>query len=258
MTARPAVLAFGALVALAALLGAPTAAPAAETEAPEAQDWPHAGPFGSYDRGALQRGLQVYTEVCAACHGLRLIAFRNLLDIGYTEDQAKAYATQFEVEAEPDEEGEVGTRPARLADRFVSPFANENQARASNNGAFPPDLSLIIKARGGGEDYLHALMTGYSDPPEGVELREGMEYNRYFPGHQIAMPAPLSEDAVEYADGTAATVEQMSRDVTQFLTWAGEPMMEARKRMGAKVMLFLFALTALLYLVKRKVWSDLH
>ncbi len=247
-----------ALIAVAAAFGPSSAARALETEEPEAQSWPHSGPFGSYDRGALQRGLQVYTEVCAGCHGLRLVAFRNLIDIGYSEDQAKAYAAQFEVEAEPDEEGEVGVRPARLSDRFVSPFANENQARASNNGSMPPDLSLIIKARDGGEDYLHALLTGYREPPEGVELREGMEYNPYFPGHQIAMPAPLSEDAVEYQDGTPATVEQMSRDLTQFLAWASEPMMEARKRMGLKVMLFLFALTGLLYGVKRKVWSDLH
>ena len=247
-----------ALIALAAALAPSGAARAAEVEEPEAQSWPHSGPFGSYDRGALQRGLQVYTEVCAGCHGLRLIAFRNLIDIGYSEDQAEAYAAQFEVAAEPDEEGEVGVRPARLADRFVSPFANENQARASNNGALPPDLSLIIKAREGGEDYLHALLTGYRDPPEGVELGEGMEYNPFFPGHQIAMPAPLSEDAVEYEDGTPATVEQMARDLTQFLAWASEPTMEARKRMGVKVMLFLFALTGLLYGVKRKVWSNLH
>lgn len=247
-----------ALIALAAALGPSGAARAAEVEEPEAQSWPHSGPFGSYDRGALQRGLQVYSEVCAGCHGLRLIAFRNLIDIGYSEDQAEAYAAQFEVAAEPDAEGEVGVRPARLADYFVSPFANENQARASNNGALPPDLSLIIKARGGGEDYLHALLTGYREPPEGVELGEGMEYNPFFPGLQIAMPAPLSEDAVEYQDGTPATVEQMARDVAQFLAWASEPMMEARKRMGVKVMLFLFALTALLYGVKRKVWSDLH
>ena len=189
---------------------------------------------------------------------LSITNFRNLVEIGYSEDQAKAYAAQFEVAAGPDEEGEVGVRPARLSDGFVSPFANENQARASNNGALPPDLSLIVKAREGGEDYLHALLTGYRDPPEDVELSEGMEYNPFFRGHQIAMPAPLSEDAVEYQDGTPGTVEQMARDVVQFLAWASEPTMEARKRMGVKVMLFLFALTALLYGVKRKVWSNLH
>jgi ubiquinol-cytochrome c reductase cytochrome c1 subunit len=149
-------------------------------------------------------------------------------------------------------------RPGRPGDRFKSPFPNANAARAANNGALPPDLTLMVKARLGGADYLHALMTGYRDAPQGVELTEGMAYNAYFPGNQIAMPSPISADGVEYADGTKATVDQMSRDVTTFLAWAAEPEMEERKRMGVKVILFLLVLTGMLYALKRKIWADIH
>ena len=239
-------------------LGGGDAAEAAEAREPEGQSWPHTGPFGSFDRAALQRGLQVYTEVCASCHGLRLLSYRNLLDIGYGEAEAQAYAAQFEVDDGPDEDGEMFIRPAQLSDGFVSPFANEAEARSVNNGALPPDLSLIIKGREGGEDYIHALLTGYEEPPANIKLAEGMNYNPYFPGDQIAMPAPLEDDAVAYADGTPATADQMARDVTQFLAWAAEPTMEARKRLGLKVVAFLILLSALLYAVQRKVWADLH
>jgi cytochrome c1 len=231
---------------------------AAEAEHPPAQSWPHTGIFGTFDRAALQRGLQVYSEVCAGCHGLRLVAYRNLVEIGWNEDEAKAFAAQFEVEDGPNDEGEMFIRPAILADRFVQPFPNENAARAANNGAMPPDLSLLVKARGGGEDYLYAVLIGYGEAPEGMELPDGMNYNPYFPGQQIAMPPPLTEDLVEYADGTKATVEQMARDVTHFLTWAAEPNLEERHNLGFKVILFLIVFTVLLYLVKRRVWSDVH
>lgn len=250
-----------ALTTLAALaFGFVAASPAAasDVEHPESQSWPHDGPFGTYDKAALQRGLQVFTEVCAGCHGVRLLAYRNLVEIDWSEAEAKAYAAEYEVEDGPDDEGEMFMRPAILADRFVLPFANGNAARAANNGALPPDLSLIVKARGGGEDYLYALLTGYGEAPEGVELSEGMNFNPYFPGHKIAMPPPIFEDGVEYSDGTAATVAQQARDVTQFLTWAAEPKLDERHNLGFKVMLFLILITVMLYFVKRRVWSDLH
>ena len=215
--------------------------------------------FGTYDRGAQQRGFQIYLEVCAACHSLKLVAYRNLAGIGLNEDQIKAVAAEYEVTDGPNDEGEMYSRPARPSDRFVSPFANDNAARASNNGALPPDLSLMAKARKGGPNYLYALLTGYKEePPEGVKLNEGMNYNVYFPAHQIAMAPPLSDDAVEYADGTKATSAQMSEDVTVFLNWAAEPELEERKRLGIKVLLFLFVLTAMMYALKRQVWRDQH
>lgn len=255
-------LALATLTALAAalMIAVAAAGPAAAAEAvrPEAQSWPHDGPFGTYDKAALQRGLQVYTEVCAGCHGLRLLAYRNLVEIGWSEAEAKAYAAEYEVEDGPDGEGEMFMRPAILADRFVLPFANENAARAANDGALPPDLSLIVKARVGREDYLYAILTGYGEAPEGVELSDGMSYNPFFPGRRIAMPPPLSEDGVEYADGSAATVVRQARDVTQFLTWAAEPKLDERHNLGFKVMLFLILITILLYFVKRRVWSDVH
>ena len=221
----------------------------------EKQNWSFDGVFGKFDKAALQRGFQVYKEVCAGCHGLEYIAFRNLTELGLNVDQVKAIAAEYEVEDGPDDEGEMFTRPAILSDILPSPFANDNAARASNNGALPPDLSLIAKARTGGPDYLHALLTGYVDAPADVKINEGMSYNPYFPGNQIAMPPPIDDDAVEYTDGTPATVDQMSLDVVQFLMWAAEPKLEIRKRMGIKVILFLLVLTALFYASKRKVWS---
>ena len=223
------------------------------------QDWAHEGVFGTFDRGALQRGFQVFEEVCAVCHSLRYIAFRNLAEIGFTEEEAKAIAAQHEVEDGPDDEGAMFTRPARLADYWPSPFANDNEARAANGGALPPDLSLIVKAREGGSDYLYALMAGYEDEaPEGVEMAAGMSYNRYFPGHQIAMPPPLYDEAVEYADGTPATLDQHARDVTAFLAWTAEPELEERKQTGLKVLIFVFILTAVLFVIYRRVWARLH
>jgi len=223
------------------------------------QDWSFNGIFGTYDRGALQRGFQVYTEVCAACHSLSLVSYRNLSQPGgpeFTEDQVKVIAAEVEVNDGPNEEGEMFDRPGIPSDRFVSPFANDEAARAANGGALPPDLSLIVKARGDGANYLYSLMLGYDEkPPAGLELREGMNFNPYFSGSQIAMAAPVFEDGVEYSDGTKASVENMSRDLVTFLTWAAEPHMEERKTLGLKVLLYLIILAGLLYFTNKKIWS---
>ncbi len=231
---------------------------AAEAPHPPSRDWSFDGVFGTYDRGELQRGYQVYAEGCAGCHSLRLIAYRNLAEIGFSEDQIKKIAAEAEVTDGPNDEGEMFQRPAKPSDRFVPPFPNANAARAANNGAMPPDLSLITKARAGGADYVHALLTGYRDAPKDVQMGEGMNYNPYFPGNAIAMPPPLSDDQIEYADKTKATVVQMASDVSAFLTWAAEPELEERKRLGIKVMLFLLVLTGMLYALKRKMWAKLH
>ena len=254
--------------AAALLLGLGAIATAERGEAAEAvpipsQDWSFDGIFGTFDRAALQRGFQVYQEVCAACHSLRLIAFRNLggvngTGLGYSEDEVKAFAAEYTVIDGPDDDGEMFEREARPSDRFPSPFPNDKAAAAAMGGAVPPDLSLMAKARAGGPDYIHALLIGYEDPPADFELLDGLSYNAYYPGHQIAMAAPLVEDSVEYADGTAATVDQMARDVSHFLMWTAEPSLEERKQMGIKVLLFLIVFTGLLYAVKRKVWADLH
>jgi len=220
-------------------------------------NWQHTGLFGTYDRAAAQRGLQVFQEVCASCHGLKQVAFRTLQDLGFTEDEVKAIAKEYTFEGGPDDDGEMFERSGKAFDKFPDPFANEKAARASNGGAFPPDLSLIVKARVGFEDYLYSLMTGYEDAPADFDLTEGMNYNTYFPGHQIAMPSPISDEAVEYSDGTKATVDQMSKDVTVFLAWAAEPKLEARKHMGLRVILFLLVLTGLFFAVKKKIWSEL-
>ncbi len=232
---------------------------ASEMPKAPAQDWSFSGLFGTFDRASTQRGFQVYKEVCSNCHSLNFVAYRNLEAIGFTADQVQEIAAEYEVQDCCTDDGEPFDREAKPSDRFVKPFANEQAARSANNGALPPDLSLIIKARVGGPDYLFALLTGYhEEPPEDVELMEGMYYNDYFPGHQIAMAAPLYGDDVEYADGTEATIDQEAKDVTSFLTWAASPELETRKRMGVKVLLFLIVFTAMLYAVKRKIWSDVH
>ena len=246
------------LISVGLWLGAPAAALAAGGVTFEKQQWTHSGPFGTFDRAAMIRGLQVYAEVCAACHSLDLVAFRTLSDLGMSEDEIKAFASDYEVIDGPDMEGEMYDREGRPSDYFVAPYPNEQAARASNNGAYPPDLSLITKARAGGEDYLYALLTGYEDEPEDFELGEGMSYNAYFSGHQIAMPQPLFEEHVEYDDETEATIEQMSRDVSVFLTWTAEPTLEVRKRIGVKVLIFLGIMLVLLIIIKRRVWADVE
>jgi ubiquinol-cytochrome c reductase cytochrome c1 subunit len=216
------------------------------------------GIFGTYDRASAQRGFQVYKEVCANCHAMHLLSYRNLRALGLTEAQVAAIAATVQIQDGPNDEGQMFERPGRPSDRFRSPFPNPQAARAANNGALPPDLSVIAKARAGGADYLYALLTGYGDPPAGVTVMDGMSYNRYFPGHQIAMSAPLSEGQVEFADGTPSTLENMARDVSTFLQWAAEPELEERRAMGIKIILFLTVLAGLAYAVKRKVWADVH
>ena len=246
-----------AVAAAAMALTAP--AIAAGTVKPPSLEWSFNGVFGTFDRGALRRGYQVYAEVCAGCHSVRLLYFRDLGQIGFGVDEVKKIAAEFEVHDGPNEDGEMFDRPARPEDRFQAPFANPQAARAANNGALPPDLSLITKARTDGVNYLHALLSGYRDEaPAGVEIAEGRAYNAFFPGGQIAMAPPLSDEAVEYPDGTKATVDRMARDVVTFLAWAAEPKLEERKSMGIKVVLFLIVLTGMVYAIKRKVWADIE
>lgn len=220
-------------------------------------DWQFNGMFGTVDRQAAQRGLQVYKEVCSSCHGLKRIAFRNLTEIGFSEAEVKAMAAGYSVVDGPNDEGEMFERPGLPSDRFVSPFANEKAARAANGGAYPPDLSLIIKARPNGANYVYSLITGYSDHvPEGVDVLPGQYYNPYFPGGLLAMAPPLSNDQVTFADGTNASLEQMAHDVVVFLQWAAEPEMEKRKRMGIKVLVFLAAMSVAFYVAKKRIWKD--
>jgi ubiquinol-cytochrome c reductase cytochrome c1 subunit len=186
---------------------------------------------------------------------MRLNAYRNLLEIGFSEAEVKQIASEATVIDGPNDDGDMFERPGRMSDRFASPFANEKAARASNNGAYPPDLSLLAKARPNGANYIYSLLTGYEAAPADVNLGEGMYYNSYFPGSQIAMASPLSEDAVEYQDGTQASVDQMARDVVVFLQWAAEPEMEQRKRMGVKALLYLFVFTILFYFAKKRIWQ---
>ena len=231
---------------------------------PEEQSWTTNGLFGFFDRKQLKRGWQVYNEVCASCHSVRLIYYRNLSEIGFSSDEIKKIIADVEVPAGPNEDGETHAdgellmRPAKPFDKIISPYPNDLAARAANAGALPPDLSLMTKARKNGANYLHALLTGFKDAPANFEVSEDMNYNPYFPGFQIAMVAPLSDEGVEYSDGTKATVEQMSKDVTAFLIWTAEPELEERKRLGLKVMLFLLVFSAMLYAVKRQVWAKLH
>ena len=234
---------------------------AGDAKHPEALEWSFSGPFGPYDRNALRRGFQVYKEVCASCHGLSHMAYRNLSQPGgpeFSEAEVKAIAAEYLVEDGPDDYGDMFERAALPRDGFVEPYPNENAGRAANGGAYPPDLSLINKARGGGADYVYAILAGYEEAPEGMEMRAGLYYNPYMSGGKIAMPAPLLEDIVEYGDGTPATVEQMSADVVHFLEWAAEPKMEERKRIGLMVMIYLSIFAALMYISMRKIWGDLH
>lgn len=225
------------------------------------QSWSFTPPFGTYDNAQLQRGFQVYKEVCASCHSMRLLSYRNLGEPGGPEFSPKAVevlASQVQVSDGPNEKGEMFQRPARPSDRFRSPFANDQLARNANNGALPPDLSVIAKARPGGPDYLYALLTGYhAAPPAGFEVAQGMHYNEAFPGHQIAMPPPLSDGVIAYTDGTKPTVDNYARDVSAYLMWAAEPKLEERHKTGARVMIFLIVFAVIMYLAKRTVWARL-
>ena len=222
------------------------------------RDWSFSGPFGTFDKAAMQRGFQVYNEVCAGCHSMKLIAFRNFADLGYNEAEIKALAAQYEVQDGPNDDGEMFMRPAIPADRMPAPYANDNAARAGNNGALPPDLSLIAKARPNGPNYLYSLLSSYDDAPNGKEVPDGMYYNAAYPGHLIAMPQPLYGDDVEFSDGAATSIEAVSADLTQFLMWAAEPKMEVRKRIGVAAVFFLSIFVIFSYLAKRRIWADVH
>jgi cytochrome c1 len=262
---------FALRISLAAglAIGLAGAAHAAESTTRELKhvEFEFEGPFGTYDRGALQRGYQVYKEVCAACHSLKRVAFRNLTDHGgpeFSEAQARALAAAAKVPAGPNDKGEthndsgeILTRPAILADYFPSPFPNDEAARANNSGSLPPDLSLMIKARHHGAPYVYSLITGYGEkPPAGFTVAKDKHYNPYFAGGNIGMPQPLTKDGVTFSDGTPATIEQQAHDVVTFLAWAAEPKMEQRKRMGFAVILFLLAFAGVLGLAYKKVKAD--
>jgi ubiquinol-cytochrome c reductase cytochrome b/c1 subunit len=264
---------------LLALAGRPASAQDHDTPEPPALKWSFAGPFGKFDRAQLQRGFKVYREVCGNCHSLSLVAFRNLAEPGgpgFSAAQATTVAGEYKIKDGPNDQGEMFDRPGRLADYFPPPFPNEQAARASNGGAYPPDMSVIAKARTyergfprflldvvtqyqeQGVDYLAALLKGYEKAPAGMQMAPGMMYNKYFPGHGIAMPPPISDGQVAYDDGAPATIDQYSRDVAAFLAWTAEPHMEARKRMGFQVVIFLLVFAGLLYFTKKKVWREVQ
>ena len=225
------------------------------------EEWSFKGLFGRFDRGSLQRGYQVYNEVCAGCHSIKYLTYRNLSEKGGPEfsiAQAKAMAASFEVIDGPNSDGEMFTRPAKLSDKFVMPYENKKAAEAANGGAYPPDMSVLAKARSGGVDYIYSILLGYEDPPSGITLDDGVYYNKYMYGNNIKMAKPLSEDIVEYADGTKATEEQMAKDVSTFLMWAAEPHLEARHKMGFKAILYLIILTVLVYFSMKKIWSRIE
>ena len=221
-------------------------------------DWSFKGLFGKFDRASLQRGYQVYTEVCAACHSMKYLSYRNLSEKGgpeFSVAQAKAIAASFEVTDGPNADGEMFQRAGKLSDKFVMPYENVKAAEAANGGAYPPDMSVLVKARGGGVDYIYSLFQGYEDAPSGMILDDGVHYNKYMYGNKIKMSAPLSDGIIEYSDGTNPTVEQMSKDVTTFLMWAAEPSLEARHQMGFKAIVYLIILTILVYFSMKRVWS---
>lgn len=233
-----------------------TAYAAGDMVKPIDMNWSSEGLFGTFNREDVKKGGQIFFEVCNGCHGMDMVAYRNLAEIGWTEQEAKDLAAEYEVEDGPNEEGEMFMRPARLSDRIVNPFPNEKAARYANGGAFPPDLSVITKARVGGSDYIYSLMVGYKDEaPEGVEMSEGTNYNDYFPGHQIFMAAPLYGEYFEYEDGSVSTLEDEAKYIVSFLNWAAEPELEERKSLGIKVLLYLIVLTAMFYALKRRIWN---
>ncbi len=268
---------FGAAAA-ALLLAAPaSAAEGGHDDRPHRLSWSFAGPFGTYDTAQLQRGFKVFKEVCASCHSANFLHFRNLAQPGgpsFTEAQAKQIASEYQITDGPNDAGDMFQRPGRLSDAWPAPFPNDQAARASNGGALPPDMSVLAKARSyhvgfpgfitdafiqyqeHGVDYIHAVLTGYAEPPEGVTVQSGLHYNKYFPGNQIAMPKPLSDGQVEYTDGAPQTVDQYATDVSAFLMWVAEPHLDTRKRIGFQVIIFLIVLSGLLYFTKKKVWKN--
>lgn len=273
MIMRRTILALALAVAVPAL-----PALADEQEPPPMLKWPFAGPFGKYDQAQLQRGFKIYKEVCSSCHSIQMLAFRNLADPGgpgFSEAQAAAVASEYKIK-DLDDKGEPVDRPGRPADKFPPPFANELAAKAANGGTAPPDMSTLAKARTyqrgfpwfvfdiftqyqeQGPDYIAAILKGYEDPPKGFQLPEGGHYNKYFPGHNIAMPPPLQAGQVTYDDGAPQTMDQYSKDIAAFLMWAAEPHLIQRKRIGLQVMVFLIVLSGLMYLTKKKVWLEVE
>ena len=229
---------------------------AEEALKPEQYPFSFSKPLGKIDKNSAQRGLQVYVEVCASCHGLKHVAYRNLEELGYNKDQINTIAAQFELDDLPNDEGEILKRKAIYSDSFVEPYENNNAAKAANNGAYPPDLSLMVKARKDGSNYIRSLLLGYTEAPDGFDVGEGY-YNKYMAGNIIAMPQPLYGDDVEYTDGTNATLEQEVNDLVTFLTWTSMPDLEERRAAGFKVIFFLFIMTIVFYLSYRKIWSEL-
>ena len=221
-------------------------------------DWGFKGFLGTFDKASLQRGYQVYTEVCSACHSIKYLNYRNLGEPGgpeFSKEQVKIIASQFEVTDGPNSEGEMFLRPGRLSDNFVSPYPNVEASTAANGGAYPPDMSVLVKARAGGANYIYSLLLGYEETPEGFELDDGVYYNKYMPGNKIKMSEPIYDGIVEYSDGTQTTKEQIVKDVTTFLVWASEPHLESQHKMGFKVIIYLIILIVLVYMSKQRVWS---
>ena len=219
--------------------------------------WTFKGMFGKFDRGELRRGYQVYNEVCSGCHSIQFLSYRNLSEEGGPEfslEDAKNIAASFEVLDGPNDDGEMYTRPGRLSDAFVKPYPNVKAAQAANGGAYPPDMSVLVKARKGGADYIYSILLGYDEPPTNFELEDGVYYNKYMQGNKIKMPNVLSDGIVIYADGTEATVQQMANDISSFLTWASEPSLEARHRIGFKVLLYLIILAIFVNFSMKKIW----
>ncbi|KAJ2078865.1 cytochrome c1 [Coemansia sp. RSA 988] len=224
---------------------------------PPSYPFPQKNVFGTFDHASIRRGFQVFKEVCSACHSLDLVYWRNLVGVAYSEDETRAMAEEFEYTDGPNDNGEMFERPGKLTDPIPRPYANEEAARAANAGALPPDLSLITKARHGGVDYIYALLTGYCDPPAGVEIREGLNYNPYFPGGSIAMAQNIFDGVVEYEDGTPNTASQITKDVVMFLNWAAEPELDDRKKIGTKAILLFSILTAISLWAKRNRWQTM-
>ena len=221
-------------------------------------DWSFKGLTGKFDRASLQRGYQVYKEVCSSCHSMQYLSYRNLGEKGGPEfsiEEVKAIAASIEIEDGPDSQGEMYLRAGRPSDKFKSPYPNIKASMAANGGAYPPDMSVLVKARPGGANYIYSVLMGYEDPPTGISLDDGVYYNKYMIGNKIKMSAPLIEDIVEYTDGTEASVEQMAKDVTTFLSWTAEPELESRHKLGIKVIIYLILLTTLVYLSMRRIWS---
>jgi ubiquinol-cytochrome c reductase cytochrome c1 subunit len=256
-TLSPAALAAAGVTAVL-LLATASSVLAQETPPLPHQQWSFDGIFGTYNLAAMQRGFQVYKQICSACHPVNHLYFRDLTALGYTPDQVKAIAAGYQVTDGPNDQGQMYKRPGRPSDPIPGPFPNDEAARAANGGALPPDLSMVVKAREGGPDYVFAILNGFKNPPPGFQVPSGKYYNEYFAGHLISMPPPLSDGAVTFADGTKATVPQMAHDVVTFLSWAAEPNLDARHRIGARVFLFLIVGIGIFYAAKRKIWAAAH